>query len=302
VTSPAAAALRDVLASLERRVPHLPVTLYPAAVQGADAGPLLARALNTASQRAQADGVDLILLVRGGGSMEDLWAFNDEGLARAIRACTVPVISGVGHETDFTIADFAADLRAATPTGAAELASAGFHAMHAQLAAQASLLQRAMMRRMDGLVQRVDRATLRLVHPRERLRNATRDLAGLQNRLASAMRRHLEQDRSRHAQLALRIKAGRPDIARAGAHVERLGAALRRAVDERLAAQRTTVDTLAAYLQHLDPQAVLGRGYSITRDAHGHILRDATASRPGDPLRIQLAHGQIEARVEDVKP
>ena len=143
VTSPQAAALHDVLVCLRRRAPHLPVVLYPAPVQGDSAAPRLMEALRQAGARAGQDGIDLLLLVRGGGSLEDLWAFNDEALARAIAACPLPVVAGVGHETDFTIADFVADLRAATPTAAAELATAGFHAAARALPGLPAGLQRA---------------------------------------------------------------------------------------------------------------------------------------------------------------
>ena len=142
ITSPAAAALRDVLVTLERRAPQLSIVLYPAPVQGADAATRLTDAVRSASARAHGDGIEVLLLVRGGGSLEDLWSFNDEALARALRNCSVPVISGVGHETDFTIADFAADLRAPTPTGAAELVSAGWYAARHELATLRPQLER----------------------------------------------------------------------------------------------------------------------------------------------------------------
>src|SRR5690606_12071043 len=140
------AAWQDVLAALARRAPGIGIVLYPSLVQGEGAGAQLAAAVNTASARADRDGIDALLVVRGGGSLEDLWAFNDEALARAIRACAVPVVSGVGHETDVTIADFAADLRAPTPTAAAELVSAGYHAAAERLDALARTLPAEMLR------------------------------------------------------------------------------------------------------------------------------------------------------------
>src|SRR5690606_16855850 len=200
VTSLQAAALRDVLVTLRRRAPHLPVVLYPAPVQGADAAARLVAAVQDAGRRAPQDGVDLLLLVRGGGSIEDLWSFNDEALARALRACPLPVVCGVGHETDFTIADFAADLRAPTPTGAAELASAGWHAARSELGTLQPRLQRALDRRLEGLAQRVDRAGLRLVHPRERLRQEATRLEHQGERLRRAMERQLERAAQRCAQ------------------------------------------------------------------------------------------------------
>lgn len=297
VTSPAAAALRDVLASLQRRCPQLPVVIYPAPVQGMDAGARLSAAVQEAGQRADRDGVDLILLVRGGGSIEDLWAFNDEALARAIRACPVPVISGVGHETDFTIADFAADLRAATPTGAAELASAGYHAAHLDCRTLEQHLQRSMKRRLETESQRIDRYALRLVHPRERLRRATETTGRLQTHLQRALQAQLERSRMRTAQLGARLRAQRPDIERTRHDLEQTEARMRLATRTRIDAHRRSLAALAAHLQHLAPAAVLARGYSITRDADGNILRSVNQVGIGDGLKIQLADGSIAAVV-----
>jgi exodeoxyribonuclease VII large subunit len=194
VTSLAAAALRDVLTTLRRRNPSLPVIVYPAPVQGEGAAAKLARALAAASARAECD---VLLLVRGGGSIEDLWQFNEEVLARAIRACRIPVVVGVGHETDFTIADFAADQRAPTPTAAAELASPPLQALLAQLADLAIRLARETGRRIEYAMQAVDALSRRLVHPAERLRGSRQLLKQLQMRLMSATARLLEQIHSR---------------------------------------------------------------------------------------------------------
>ncbi|HET7198532.1 MAG TPA: exodeoxyribonuclease VII large subunit, partial [Burkholderiales bacterium] len=166
VTSLAAAALRDVLTTLARRNPAVPVIVYPAPVQGEGAGERIARALARASERAECD---VLLLVRGGGSMEDLWAFNEEAVARALRACRIPVVAGVGHETDFTIADFAADRRAATPTAAAELVVPSRKELLARTAECARCLAREMRRRLQYAAQALDGAARRLVHPAQRL-------------------------------------------------------------------------------------------------------------------------------------
>jgi exodeoxyribonuclease VII large subunit len=258
ITSPAAAALHDVLASLRRRAPGLPVVLYPAAVQGVTAPRQLRDALETAARRARKDGIDLLLLVRGGGSLEDLWAFNDEALARAIAACPLPVVSGVGHETDFTIADFVADLRAPTPTAAAELISAGYFGARTTLNTLAQRQHQAIHRHLQTLAQRTDRCALRLVHPRERLLRAHEDLARHAQRLRQAMSTHLENNAHRLAQLATN-------------------------------------------LQHLGPHAVLARGYSITRDADGNILRSIQTTQAGEALDIQLADGHLETIVTAVR-
>lgn len=297
VTSLAAAALRDVIATLKRRSPGLPVIIFPTPVQGVDAPAHIVDAVRAAASRAAADGVDAILLVRGGGSIEDLWAFNDEALARAVRACPVPVISGVGHETDFTIADFAADLRAATPTGAAELVSAGYHALGAELRAHEAHLQRAMHRRIESMAQKLDRCALRLIHPRERLGRAAQSVSALSSRLHRAMRTQLARALDRHAQLALRLSGRKPQPANCRVALEQLGARLERAAHAYVAHQRQHVVALTAHLQHLAPEAVLRRGYSITRNAEGVIMRSVHDAAAGDRIEIQLADGRLRGTV-----
>lgn len=300
VTSPSAAALRDVLSALQRRAPHLPIVLYPAPVQGVEAPARLVEALRRAGERCAADGIDVVLLVRGGGSIEDLWAFNDEALARAIRACPVPVVSGVGHETDFTIADFAADLRAATPTGAAELASAGFHAARLELANLAPRLQRALQRRLEVAGQRVDRAALRLVHPRQRLAQAAMRTTVLHDKLRAGLSRRLERATHHVSQLELRLRSGRPAIARAQDRLSMLASRLHRSAAESVRREQQRVTGLATHLHHLAPEAVLARGYAIARSADGGILRSTAGVAEGDALSLQLADGRLAARVTEV--
>lgn len=300
VTSPAAAALRDVLATLRRRAPHLPVVLYPAPVQGADAAARLAAALRQAGQRAAEDSVDLLLLVRGGGSLEDLWAFNDETLARTIRACPLPVISGIGHETDFTIADFAADLRAATPSAAAELASAGFVAARRELAVLEPRLRRALHLRLQASAQRLDRAALRLVHPRARLQRAGDELQMQGRRLQAAMARRMERARQHLTRLELQLHKHRPELPRASERVQALAERLARAMALHLQTERECLTRLGTHLQHLAPQAVLARGYAIARAADGRILRSTAGVAAGEALSVQLAAGTLHARVLSV--
>ena len=194
VTSLAAAALRDVLTTLRRRNPAIPVVVYPAPVQGDGAAAKLAEALAVANRRAECD---VLLLVRGGGSIEDLWQFNEEALARAIRASDIPVVVGVGHETDFTIADFAADERAPTPTAAAELVSPPLDALRAQVAQAVLRLARETARRIEYAMQTVDALARRLVHPAERLRNSRQHLQHLTARLSAATKHQLAQIRAR---------------------------------------------------------------------------------------------------------
>jgi exodeoxyribonuclease VII large subunit len=193
VTSLAAAALRDVLTTLRRRNPSIPVIVYPAPVQGEGAAARLVQALASASSRAECD---VLLLVRGGGSIEDLWPFNEEALARAIRASAIPVVVGVGHETDFTIADFAADERAATPTAAAELVSPSLEAFRERIAQTALRISRQTARKIEYAMQAVDALARRLVHPAERLRASRQDLVHLGARLAAATKHRIAQIRA----------------------------------------------------------------------------------------------------------
>ncbi|NMG63663.1 exodeoxyribonuclease VII large subunit [Azoarcus indigens] len=302
VTSPAAAALQDVLSTLRRRAAHLDVVLYPSPVQGADAAARLTAAVIQAGARAMADGVDVLLLVRGGGSIEDLWSFNDEALARAIRACPVPVISGVGHETDFTIADFASDLRAPTPTGAAELVTSGYVAAQQTVTALAPRLQRAVGRKLETLSQRLDRSALRLTHPQDRLRRAATDLSSLSQRLWAALQRSVEKKRERHAQLQLRLTSRQPEIALARERCERLAQRLLLSAEVLQRRRREQLAALSAHLLHLAPEAVLARGYSIARDGKGNILRSVGKLTPGDAIEIELAHGKVDAKVLAARP
>ena len=193
VTSLAAAALRDVLTCLKRRNPAIPVIVYPAPVQGDGAAAKLVQALAAANRRAECD---VLLLVRGGGSIEDLWQFNEEALARGIRASAIPVVVGVGHETDFTIADFAADQRAPTPTAAAELVSPPLDALRARLAENVLRISREVARRVEYAMQTVDALARRLVHPAERLRNSRQHLAHLSVRLRAAMKHRFAEARA----------------------------------------------------------------------------------------------------------
>ena len=251
LTSRAAAALRDVLTTLARRNPSVPVVVYPVPVQGEGAAARIAAMLARASARAECD---VLLLVRGGGSIEDLWAFNEETVARALRACALPVVVGVGHETDFTIADFAADRRAPTPTAAAELAVPSRIELLRRTAELGRGLSREMRRRFQYAMQALDGAARRLVHPAQRLRGAARHLEQLRARLAFGYSHRVH---------------------RCEAHLARLRASL----------------------AGLDPAAVLARGYSITRNAAGEVLRDASRVREGEELSTRLARGELASQV-----
>jgi len=295
VTSPQAAALRDVLAALRRRAPHLAIVLYPAPVQGADAAAKLVAAIETANARAE---VDVLLLVRGGGSIEDLWAFNDEALARAIGQSRLPVVAGIGHETDMTIADLIADCRAATPTTAAELATAGWlQAVH-RLDRLAIGLRSALQRRLHGAMQRLDRLATRLVHPSHRLATNRRQLQLLALRLAHAGERQLAEHRRRLEQQAHRLARLRPVADPLRARLASLERWLSVAVVHQLDRRRARLDALGASLTALDPRATVQRGFAIVRDAQGRLVRDAATLAVGAPLTLLLARGEAMVRVE----
>lgn len=294
ITSLQAAALRDVLSALRRRAPHVRVVIYPAPVQGLDAAPRLAAAIATANRLGHAD---TLLLVRGGGSIEDLWSFNDETLARAIAASELPVISGVGHETDFTIADFVADLRAPTPTAAAELACLPRAELLNRVFGEAQALARAQRRQLDRAAQRLDRAAAQLVSPAQWLAHQRERLQGLRHRLTAAWARPQVWRRGRLDLLAQRLTHRAPDLTR---RADRLAAASRRlgmAHARLLAARQARLAAAGAQLRALDPGLTLARGYSIARDAEGRIVRDATALAPGQALELSFAQGGAQVEV-----
>ena len=294
ITSPQAAALRDVLTTLRRRAPQVGVVLYPTPVQGAGAAREIVAALRMAGERKECD---LLILCRGGGSLEDLWEFNDEALARAIRACPLPVISGVGHETDFTLADFAADCRAPTPTAAAELAAPARDALLDTLAAQRRQLQRQWQTALQSRQQALDLLALRLVHPAEQIARQRRQLDHLAHRLGGALAQTCARRRQTLGTLGQRLTVARPQTERAARRLDalahRLDAAGHLALDER----RANLARFAAALAHLNPQAVLERGYSLVTDEHGVIVRDSRTLEPNARIAVCFRHGRAEATV-----
>jgi exodeoxyribonuclease VII large subunit len=301
VTSADGAALRDVLRILTVRHPSASIVIRPARVQGEDAPADLIRALKAV---VKVPGVDVVIIGRGGGSAEDLWAFNDERLARAMVASPVPVISAVGHEVDFTIADFVADVRAATPSNAAELVVDRADNFRARIDRAAERLRAAMMRSAATRAQQADRLALRLeqwpvkIELRERdrqdlafrLDRAVTNLLGRAAQRFDALRRHLEQRDIRRVIADLRARTVRAD------HQLRSLAASHRHRSERHLA------TLAGRLDALSPLAVLGRGYALCwNEARTGIIRSAAAVEPGDRVRVTLAEGELGCRVEERK-
>jgi exodeoxyribonuclease VII large subunit len=277
VTSLGAAALHDVLTALARRAPQVEVVVYPSLVQGAEAPMALVNALQTAERRGE---VELIILCRGGGSLEDLWAFNDERLVRAIVACGLPVLCGVGHETDVTLADLAADVRAPTPTAAAELASPTQADGLALLAAVARVMERRVHQTLDTQAQRLDRATLRLMRPADLVRRQAERLAVLRQRLQGRAARQVP-----HQRQACREWQGR----------------LVRSVPVVLGTHRHRLASLEARLAALDPRQVLARGYAWLSDEQGRALTSVEALAAGQTFAAELADGQVRASVLGVK-
>jgi exodeoxyribonuclease VII large subunit len=295
VTSPQAAALHDVLTALARRMPGLLVILYPTPVQGTGAGAQIAAAIRTAGARAECD---VLLVCRGGGSLEDLWAFNDEAVARAIAASPMPVVSGVGHETDFTLADFAADLRAPTPTAAAELASPQRQELLLQLGHLARQLQHHLARKQHSEMQRLDYLGRRLIHPAEQLRRQQSELKQLAQRLHHAGGTCLTREQLRLAGLSQRLVTPRHVIQHEQQRLGALGLRARLAVESGFGQRQLTLDRFSSSLAHLNPDGVLARGYSIVQMENGSVVQDATMLNAGDRLGIRFHRGKARARVE----
>jgi exodeoxyribonuclease VII large subunit len=299
VTSTAGAALRDVLTVLARRMPAIRVVVYPTLVQGASAPASIAAAIGAASARAE---IDALIVCRGGGSIEDLWAFNDEAVARAIHACSVPVVSGVGHETDFTIADFVADLRAPTPSAAAEAVSADGPRILRHLQGLGERASRATWQALERHMQRLDYLARRLVDPRERIVARARHVELMAARLQAAFDRLVDSRRWALSATGRRLGDAAPDIAALERRVEQSRRALVTAAGRHLDAHAARLGRLEARLGALDPHAVLERGYAIATAVDGGIVRDAAALAEGDRLTITFARGRAGARVERVEP
>lgn len=286
ITSLGAAALHDVVSALQRRVPHIPVLLAPASVQGAGAAAEIMdalRALYALAEQPASDGmaIDVILLVRGGGAMEDLWSFNDEALAQLIARSPVPLISGVGHETDFTMADFVADLRAPTPTAAAELCAQSAEVLLDTVQRLDERLQAAWARSLERQGQGLDRLAMRLGRPAALVGRLREAWAGVQQRLA-------------HAPLA--------QLQRQQSEVLRLQTALRAALVQEVARLRTRQDRMALHLDMLDPRLVLSRGYAWLEGNEGQAITQVAQLQPGQAVQARLSDGVADLQVRQTRP
>lgn len=256
VTSADAAALRDVLTTLRRRMPNIPVVIYPTPVQGKGAAELIAKAIDTASERAECD---VLIICRGGGSIEDLWQFNEEIVARAISNCTIPTISGVGHETDFTICDFVADMRAATPTAAAELVTPAREALLNAVSQLRLHLSRNMQFSLNQRAQALDYLARRLISPSQQVEQQKQQLVHATRRLQSAM-------------------------------------------SQLLATRKQNLLRLSQNLQHLNPRAVLTRGYALVQDQNGSIISNSLQMTQNQEVRLAFANGSADATINKINP
>jgi len=296
ITSPQAAALRDVLTTLRLRLPSVPVVLYPTPVQGTGSAEKIAAAIQLANRRAECD---VLIVCRGGGSIEDLWAFNEEAVARAIAASEIPIVSGVGHETDFTIADFVADERAPTPTAAAQRVAPDRHALLRGLRDQAQHLQRAQRNRLQNAMQAVDYLQRRLVHPAQQLQRQTQQLDQLQQRMQRAFAYRQQHQQWQWQSLAQRLRAASSDFTRLQDRQTSLAQLLIKTMRAGQVQRLGRVDNATQHLILLDPTKVLARGYSMVQDASGAVVSDAGQVEIGAELRITFAQGWARTEVKE---
>ncbi|WP_058913257.1 exodeoxyribonuclease VII large subunit [Entomohabitans teleogrylli] len=301
VTSRTGAALHDILHILQRRDPSLPVVIYPTAVQGADAPQQIVRAIELANQRNECD---VLIVGRGGGSLEDLWSFNDERVARAIFASRIPVVSAVGHETDVTIADFVADMRAPTPSAAAELVSRNQQELVRQLHSQQQRLEMAMdyylshkTRQFTGLQHRLQQQ-----HPQLRLARQQTLLVSLRQRMISGLELQLRRAREREQRLSQRLNQQQPQprIHRAQSKVQQLEYRLSQLISARLSHSRERFGNTLTHLEAVSPLATLARGYSVTTAGDGKVLKQTAQVKTGDMLTTRLEDGWVESEVKGV--
>jgi len=296
VTSPGGAAVHDFLRVLHRRFPNLPVLIVPARVQGEGAAQEIARGIVRAAKQPR---VDVVVIARGGGSLEDLWAFNEEVVARALCACPVPTVSAVGHEVDVTIADWCADLRAPTPTAAAELLAREKTELVADLAQRKARLQRALRAQIDRKKAALDKLRARVADPRRLLADKELRLDRLRQRLEDRLKADLGARSSKLRKLKERLQSQHPreKLHRLHREVARLEEKLSALVRRALTSRRQRYEGLQGRLGALSPLEVLKRGYSVTFDERGHVVQSAAQVQAGERLRVRLAQGELDASV-----
>lgn len=294
VTSLAAAALRDVVTTLKRRAPEIPVIVYPTAVQGAGSEFQIAQAIKTASQRAECD---VLIVCRGGGSIEDLWAFNEEPVVRAIEACEIPVVSGVGHETDFTLADFVADVRAPTPTGAAELVSPNRQESLHRLAQAKGRLKTVLEQRYFDASQKLDWLARQIRHPRQKLDEQRTYIQKLAQTLSYSMTQNVRAHTARFERQTQALQHFRPDISVYRQDIDRFQTTLSHTFRQLLAQRRQSLTAQTSLLEAVSPQQILERGFSVVKNTRGQVIRNADALKQGQKLHITFADGETDVRV-----
>lgn len=299
VTSPSGAAVHDFLRVLHRRFPNLPVLIVPARVQGENAAQEIARGIVRA---AKARDVDVVVVARGGGSLEDLWAFNEEVVARALCGCPVPTVSAVGHEVDVTIADFCADVRAPTPTAAAELLAREKTELVADLAQRKARLHRALRAQLDKRKAQLDRLEARVADPRRLLSDRKLRLDKLEQRLQAALKLDAREAKLRKLRERLQGQHPREKLHRLHREVARLEEKLRTLATRAVASRQQRFESLAGRLDAMSPLKVLARGYAVAFDEQGRALTSAAQVEPGDRLRVRLHEGELSASVLTKKP
>src|SRR5712671_3813267 len=286
VTSPSGAAVHDFLRVLHRRFANLPVLIVPARVQGEGAAQEIARGIVRAAKQPR---VDVVVVARGGGSLEDLWAFNEEVVARALCGCPVPTVSAVGHEIDVTIADYCADVRAPTPTAAAELIARVKDELSADLAQRKARLGRAIRGQLERKRGQLDKLRGRVADPRRRIEDMLHDQLAARQQMLRALRERLQSQHPRER------------LHRLEREVARLEQKLRSLAGRALAARRHRYEGLTARLDALSPLKVLARGYAVAFDERGHALQRAAQVQPGERVRVRLHEGELSAQVVDKK-
>jgi len=300
ITSPSGAAVKDIITTLGRRCPGIPVTVYPAVVQGESA----AESLIDALRNAVSHGIcDVLILSRGGGSLEDLWCFNHEGLAREIVACPIPVVSGVGHEVDVTISDLVADLRAPTPTAAAEIVSPDGEQLMANLDNIRFRMPRIIEQQVQRLAQNTDMMARQLIHPRQQLLIKAEKLSNSSRHLYRNINSSLNRQKHRLKIQYTRIHTRRPHstLLAQQQSVQGLSQRLRRAQVQIFKLTTQQQQALGGKLNAVSPLATLDRGFSITRDQQHNIIRSASKVKHNDPISVQLSDGYLECEVKEVK-
>lgn len=298
ITSPTGAAIRDVLSVLQRRFPAIPVLIYPVPVQGEGAAQKIAAAIKLASQRQDCD---VLLLVRGGGSLEDLWSFNEEMVARAIVNCEIPIVCGVGHETDVTIADFAADMRAPTPSAAAELVSPDQNRYLQNFIRHEQRLQQLMHSKLQQLAQQLDwlKQGLERHHPLNRIAQQTLELGDLRKRLLQNWQYFFTRQHYQLERIISRLHSASPQqhITQATQHIAALRHRLLQSLPQQLTAKRQQLATLSRTLHAVSPLQTLGRGYAIVSNEQGKTITSSQQFEIGDIVKVRLHKGGIIGRV-----